>query len=330
MIKTELSYIDRIDNQIKVVSTPYTYKIAEGEMPEHYTRRILGYRAALTNGTIDDVSELTAVAIPLPTVVTPMEVVSSDARDAGAYTITAFADGTAKVTVTTSEVHGLINGTAITITGSKSYNGNWVVANTAANSFTILATWVADDAKGTVAASGARSVEIHGLDEQWEKVKLTVNLKGLNAVAVGSLIRINNIHVMTAGTTGASIGVISLRDVATGAIIYSNIAAGGNMAFSSHCTVPANTYGYITGWAAGSTAAKPCRFTLRAKRDWDTHELISIWHTQDIINCDSSYTSKEFVIPIRLPPKCDVKISALATGAGSSGATSMEVWLEEA
>ena len=63
--------------------------------------------------------------------------------------ITAFADaGSGNVTVT-SAAHGLVNGQLITISGTTSYNGDFTVANATADTFTIVDTWVADDATGT-------------------------------------------------------------------------------------------------------------------------------------------------------------------------------------
>ena len=62
--------------------------------------------------------------------------------------ITAFADaGGGNVTVT-STAHGRSNGNSIAITGTTNYNGNFTVANATTDTFTIVDTWVANDATG--------------------------------------------------------------------------------------------------------------------------------------------------------------------------------------
>ena len=63
--------------------------------------------------------------------------------------ITAFANaGGGQVTVT-SNAHGLSNGNVVIITGTTNYNGTFAIANIAANTFEITATWVSNDATGT-------------------------------------------------------------------------------------------------------------------------------------------------------------------------------------
>jgi hypothetical protein len=62
--------------------------------------------------------------------------------------ITAFADaGGGSVTVT-SAAHGLASGDKVTISGTTNYDGTYTLTAAATNTFTITATWVADDATG--------------------------------------------------------------------------------------------------------------------------------------------------------------------------------------
>lgn len=63
--------------------------------------------------------------------------------------ITAFADaGGGQVTVT-SAAHGLTNGEYVIISGTTNYNGYFVVANVATDTYEITDTWVSDDGTGT-------------------------------------------------------------------------------------------------------------------------------------------------------------------------------------
>ncbi|NQU87649.1 MAG: hypothetical protein HQ541_18005, partial [Mariniphaga sp.] len=80
--------------------------------------------------------------------------VTSDKDDATAKTITVFADysgtvaGTVKVT--TSAAHTYLTNDVVVITGTTSYNGTYDLTKIDADEFYITATWVANDATGTV------------------------------------------------------------------------------------------------------------------------------------------------------------------------------------
>jgi hypothetical protein len=69
-------------------------------------------------------------------------------------TITHFADYGATVTgavlVTTSSAHGLVTGQVVIIDSTTNYNGVYLITKVAADTFYVTATWVADDATGTV------------------------------------------------------------------------------------------------------------------------------------------------------------------------------------
>jgi hypothetical protein len=72
--------------------------------------------------------------------------------------ITQFADaGGGNVRVTSAD-HGFDNGNDVTISGTTNYNGAFTVANRTADTFTIVDTWVADDAVGTVTYSITRGL----------------------------------------------------------------------------------------------------------------------------------------------------------------------------
>ena len=65
------------------------------------------------------------------------------------FTIVSFVDaGGGEVTVTTSSTHGWSNGDSITISGTTSYNGTFVISSASGSIFNIIDTWVADDGTG--------------------------------------------------------------------------------------------------------------------------------------------------------------------------------------
>lgn len=59
-----LSYgIKHVGNKPRVSAMPYLYDIAEGNVSGHTAKSIMGYNAALQNGVLEDITELSANAI---------------------------------------------------------------------------------------------------------------------------------------------------------------------------------------------------------------------------------------------------------------------------
>ncbi len=74
-------------------------------------------------------------------------------------TIASFADATGgQVTVTTDAPHGMSNKQVTTITGTTSYNGDFLITNVSASAFEITDTWVANDATGAWKALNIREM----------------------------------------------------------------------------------------------------------------------------------------------------------------------------
>jgi len=198
-------------------------------------------------------------------------------------------------------------------------------------------------ANDTAAGSGARTVMVHGLDENWQETEYLVSMDGLTSVAVPGLwARVNNIHVMAVGgnALGVAEGDITCENVGN-TEVYRKVAAGGNMDLGCTYTIPAImadgtpvSWGYMVAWSAGcisSTVATIDRAILRATCDYFDRGLIpGVFHFQDIISGKANGEYRRFALPKRVPPKCDIKVSAQQTqGAGVTEASaSIEVYFE--
>ena len=64
--------------------------------------------------------------------------------------ITAFASASATTTTVTSTSHGIVDGESVDISGTTSYDGDFVITFVDVDSFTIVKEFVADDATGTL------------------------------------------------------------------------------------------------------------------------------------------------------------------------------------
>ena len=183
-------------------------------------------------------------------------------------------------------------------------------------------------AADTFAGAGAQVIEVYGLDSNYNQISEAVQMNGAAAVAlVNSYLRINSVHVEQVGANGIATGPINIRATGAGAI-YAQIPAGSNSSLSSMFTIPANHYGYIVGWSAGATS-KVTQVFLRATVGFEDHKLMpGVFTFQDVVLVADSTTNRTLQLPIKLPPKCDLKVSGQARLAGAQVSTSVELFYE--
>jgi len=136
--------------------------------------------------------------------------------------------------VPASAIHEMWDGTA-----------NLRVLPTAAAVADVFSTSANDTAAGT----GARTVTVQGLDENYLEVSETVSLNGVTPVSTTqTFIRVNNAFVATAGSLQTNDGAI---DVDVDGDEQKHIKAGiGDAAHTGYC-VPANKKLVITLYTAG-------------------------------------------------------------------------------
>lgn len=122
-----------------------------------------------------------------------------------------------------------------------------------------------DAADASPSGTGARTVQITGLNANYFEVSETVVLNGQTAVnTVNSYLYVNGLTVTSVGSGGVNAGDINVGTgtVTTGvpAVLYDMIAIGYNNRTTGHYCVPAGYTGFLVqglftaGQASGSTA----------------------------------------------------------------------------
>lgn len=97
-----------------------------------------------------------------------------------------------------------------------------------------------DDANDTAAGSGARTLQLSGLDADWNEIEETVTLNGTTPVTTSNTwLRCNRQRVITAGSSDSNEGTITLRHTTTTANVFSQIQPGRSQSTILHYTVPA-------------------------------------------------------------------------------------------
>ena len=119
--------------------------------------------------------------------------------------------------------------------------GLWV-APTASRTHQIVSTSTDDDSGGT----GALTIEIFGLDSNFDVQEETITMDGTTNVPTASTYtRIDTIHVITAGSGGSNAGVITAT-ADTDSTVTAHVAIGNNHSEQAIYTIPNNKKGLMT------------------------------------------------------------------------------------
>lgn len=199
-----------------------------------------------------------------------------------------------------------INGSLETIWS----HGGLYVYPTSAIQMKISSSSADDTALGT----GARTVSVQGLDQNYNEVAETVTLTGQTEVlTTNTFIRVFRAFVITAGSTNTAQGTIY---VGTGTVtagvpatVYAEIALGENQTTMAVWTVPAGYTFYVirgTFSAASNNAAQYIlgKFMFRP--------FGGVFRNAADVTVNSSAVPYDFEIPIAIPEKSDIEARAIA------------------
>ena len=179
---------------------------------------------------------------------------------------------------------------------------------------------VSSSANDAAAGTGVQIVHFHYLDQNYAPKFEQITLNGTTPVltTATNILRINAFHALQAGTGEVAAGNISLQAIG-GAVTYGFISAGNNLARHAIYTVPAGKTGFISQWDASSgssTANHFCQFDLRAK--CHSGVACSVFVHQSGLGTQDGGDNISFKIPIAIPEKTDVKLSATSDTANAN------------
>jgi len=172
-----------------------------------------------------------------------------------------------------------------------------------------------DEDGGAGTDTGALTVDIQYLDTNGDEQVETVTMNGTNTVTTTAedIDKVQWIHVVTVGSSTASVGNISLQTVA-GGTVYEYIQAGGNQSLSGRFTIPTGKTGILLGWHA-SGITKRVDVKLRANVDRFDRTLQSAFNFQDNVVLNDA-ASPWIPLHQKIPAGATIKISAISNAAG--------------
>jgi len=107
---------------------------------------------------------------------------------------------------------------------------------------------VSDSTNDTDGGTGARTVELIGLDSNWVEQTEEITLSGTTPVTTTkSWLRVFRMKVLTAGSTENNVGTLTAT-ATTGATVQCNIKAAYGQSLTAYWTVPAGKTLYIRDW----------------------------------------------------------------------------------
>ena len=176
----------------------------------------------------------------------------------------------------------------------------------------------------TSAGTGARTVELQGLDGDYNEISETVTLNGQTAVnTTKSYLRIYRMVVKTAGTGGQNAGVIyaGTGTVTTGvpANKYATIAIGDNQSLMALWTVPAGHTAYLlqTDITVATTQNnKYCTVHFVARPPGEVFQV-----NDKFVKAESSH-KQGYDIPLEFAEKTDIEVRAIGDSVGADIAIS--------
>ncbi len=181
-----------------------------------------------------------------------------------------------------------------------------------AETLTVTSNSVQDNPAGT----GARTVEIQGINQAGEVVTETVSM---GDTTTGAFKRVFRVKALLAGTSGVNEGTISITSDDTSTVLAiigvdgtGSHAAGRGQTFMAQYTIPTGKTGYITQWTVGCGKQNTDAIATLMTRNPDAPGD-GAWNARDIITVSATTYAKNYNIPIKLNAGDDIEIRAYSS-----------------
>ena len=171
----------------------------------------------------------------------------------------------------------------------------------------------------TSAGTGARTVQLYGLDGDYNEINELVTLNGQTAVnTTQSFLRINRMVVRSAGSGGVNAGVIyaGTGTVTTGvpANVYASVngITGSNQSLMAIWTVPAGYTAYLLQYdvSNGTTSNTPavCKLILAVRPYGE------VFQSKDVKSLTTGmHVEETFSLPQKITEKSDIEVRAISS-----------------
>jgi len=184
---------------------------------------------------------------------------------------------------------------------------------------------LSDDADDDDTDTGAWTVNISGLDGNWDEANETITMDGATPVTTtGSYIRVFRAKVVTAGTSGVNEGTITIRDQDTD-VSRAEIDEEIGQTLMAVWTVPDGYTFYMSSWYAGSAVSKALDVGVFVR---DNAVSDASWQNKQLINFSDTTFKNDLEMPIMFTERTDIEVRAKAGGGGGDMSAGFNGWYE--
>lgn len=206
---------------------------------------------------------------------------------------------------------------------STAYESIWEGSNaypwqTVADQLQVLSSSANDTSAGT----GARTVELQGLDSSWNLLTETVIMNGTTAVTtIASFLRIFRARVVTAGTNLRNEGDITIRDQDTSttrALITNGPTSSFGQSLMAVYTIPAGKTGYVVNINFSSSKDLEQEYRLMAR---DNTVANAAWNAKEFMTSRGGFSDfiKRAINKYTEKTDLDLQVISSATSAVGGG-----------
>ena len=175
------------------------------------------------------------------------------------------------------------------------------------------------DAADATSGTGARTIEVQGLDASYNVITEDVTVD--DGASTATFIRVFRARTKTTGSGGQAAGVISIRSAASGAgtllAQIQKVGTGGGASlgqtFMALYTVPAGKTAYITQWIVGAGAQNADTTALLVARTFGDGGF----NSKDIIISAGQQFAKDYKIPLQFTEKTDIEVRGFSSSSGN-------------
>ena len=172
------------------------------------------------------------------------------------------------------------------------------------------------DSNDSATGSGARTIEVQGLDAGYNPVSEVITVGG----GPGSVlfIRVFRAAVHTAGVSSQNEGTCTVIGTNSGILLAGigvdgtgSKAAGRGQTFMAMYTIPEGKTGFLTQWTVGSGKQNTDAVAFLMTRTPSPNN--GAFNSRDVIAVSATTYSKDYRIPLQIPSRTDVEVRAFST-----------------
>ena len=174
---------------------------------------------------------------------------------------------------------------------------------------------VSDDANDADGDTGARTVKIEGVDENYNLVDDTVTMNGTSAVTTTqTFFRVFRMSVLTAGSSSINEGEITASH--SGTPIAAIHADNGGQTLMAVYTIPVGYKGYLTMFQGSVDKNQEVIFEMRIKNS----VADAAFQNKGVWGTFGSPVTYEYKFPLEIPQKTDIEVRVKCGATAGCGA----------